>query len=141
LAQHHEVKRVKSNMLVAALLAAMVAPSAAFARFEGDNPAPPPAGARIVIDSAFIVGRWTDDEDCGHAVRFLADGAFVTLEGTSGMWRLDGDRLTLSGSGTITLGLVPLDQDTMEVINPDGTVGRSTRCPGDPGATPALDIA
>ena len=126
-------------ILFAALLSAALAPPAAMAQARGGKPGTAvPSG--IAIDRAFLLGRWTDDGDCAHAVRFLADGAFVTHEGARGLWRLQGSRLTLSGSSTLILRLVPLDRDTIQVINPDGSLGLSTRCPGEGGAVPA-DVA
>ena len=31
-------------------------------------------------------------------------------------------------AGTNTLRIVPIDQNTMNVVNADGSLGRSTRC-------------
>jgi hypothetical protein len=82
----------------------------------------------LSVDEDFIIGRWTDDGNCGDAVEFAEDGVFHTPEGAVGSWSLDGDRLTVSGSGTLTMRIVPVDDDTIDVINPDGGQGRSTRC-------------
>ena len=80
------------------------------------------------LDRAYIVGRWTDNDDCGVAAEFAADGRFFANNGAQGLWNLQGDRLTMTGSTTLTLQIVPIDQDTMNVVNPDGSLGRSTRC-------------
>jgi|GEM_PF-2931655 len=83
----------------------------------------PPAG------SAFLIGGWTDDGDCDNAGEFDADGRFSTAAGEQGLWILDGDRLTMTFNGeTRMLRIVPIDRDTMNVVNPDGSLGRSTRC-------------
>jgi hypothetical protein len=90
------------------------------------------AGGPPPLDRDYIIGRWTDDGDCsnsGQAAEFGADGSFAAANGGGGLWHLDGDRLTMTGpAGTNTLRIVPVDQDTMTVINPDGSLGRSTRC-------------
>lgn len=82
----------------------------------------------VTLDRAYIAGSWTDDGDCSAAVEFNIDGRFLANNGTGGLWNLDGDRLTMSGSSTLTLQIVPIDQNTMNVVNPDGSLGRSTRC-------------
>ena len=87
-----------------------------------------PAGT-VPLDRAYLVGNWTDDNDCSNAIRFTAEGRFIAANGGVGEWALEGDRLTMSGNGTITVRLVPIDRDTLQVVNPDGSLGRSTRCP------------
>ena len=129
---------MKRTLLLAALSFAALVTPAAMTQASGKPGTAAPA--RIAIDRAFLIGRWTDDGDCAHAVRLLADGAFVTHEGARGHWRLQGSRLTLSGRSTMVLRLVPLDRDTIRVINPDGSSGRATRCPGEGGAAPS-DLA
>jgi hypothetical protein len=82
----------------------------------------------VVLDRNYIAGRWTDDGNCSLAVEFNIDGRFLTHDGSTGLWHLQNDRLTMSGARTLTLTIVPIDQDTMNVVNPDGSLGRSTRC-------------
>lgn len=90
------------------------------------------APGAATLDRAFLVGRWTDDGNCSTTgptvAEFRSDGRFVAANGTGGLWNLAGDRLTLTGSSTLTLQVVPIDQNTMTVVNPDGSLGRSTRC-------------
>ena len=83
-----------------------------------------------MVDRAYLLGRWTDTGDCGNAVDFNPDGRFVALDGTVGQWSLAGDRLTLARerAPTLTLQLVPIDQARMSVVNPDGSLGESSRC-------------
>jgi hypothetical protein len=88
----------------------------------------PAAASGVVLDRTFIMGRWTDNEDCDNAIEFTQDGRFITAQGRGGLWNLDGDRLTLSGRDTGTMRIVPIDQDTITVVNEDGSLGRSTRC-------------
>lgn len=95
-------------------------------------PQPAPAAARaphVRLDSAFLIGAWTDDGDCGHAMRFIGNGRFVAAGGGTGSWDLKGNRLTLTGNGTVVVRLVARGRDRVDVINADGTVGHSTRCP------------
>ena len=88
---------------------------------------PAVAGGAPVLDRGFLIGRWTDD-DCSAAVEFMSDGRFVAANGNEGLWHLAGDRLTLQGDRTVTMQLEPIDQNTMNVVNTDGSLGRSTRC-------------
>ncbi|HST37547.1 MAG TPA: hypothetical protein VLK25_13090 [Allosphingosinicella sp.] len=87
-------------------------------------------GGRLTIDRAYMLGRWTDDEDdCDKAADFFADGRFVPASGPEGLWSLDGDRLSIVANGnTFTVQLIPVDQNRMSVINADGSLGQSTRC-------------
>ena len=87
-----------------------------------------PASSAVTLDRAYVVGRWTDNGDCSVAAEFGEDGRFEANNGTGGLWNLQGDRLTMTGSSTLTLQIVPIDQNTMNVVNPDGSLGRSTRC-------------
>jgi len=90
--------------------------------------AAPAAAGGAALDRNYIVGRWTDNGDCSVAVEFGMDGRFTANTGAGGLWNLDGDRLTMSGNQTATIRIVPIDQDTMTVVNSDGSLGRSTRC-------------
>ena len=96
----------------------------------GASVAPAMALAGGSADRGFIVGRWTDDGDCSKAASFSRDGTFVVANGDDGLWHIADDRLTLTGSSTLTLRIIVLDRDSMDVINPDGSRGHSTRCPG-----------
>lgn len=82
----------------------------------------------IQVDETFLVGRWTDDGDCSDAVEFDADGTFIASNGGSGDWSLRGNALTISGSATMTMRILPVDHDTILVVGSDGGTGRSTRC-------------
>lgn len=132
------------TIAAALLLALAAAPAALAAQVEGE-PADDAAAAALGRD--YLIGAWTDSEDCAAAVAFDDDGTFVTPEGGEGMWEFDGARLILAGAGGIrSLRIVPVDADTMEVINEDGSRGRSIRCAaetgdGDGAGFVALDIA
>lgn len=82
------------------------------------------------LDRAYMVGRWTDDDDdCDRAADFFADGRFVPATGSEGLWSLTGDRLSIVSQGArFTVQLVPIDRDSMTVVNADGSLGHSTRC-------------
>jgi hypothetical protein len=97
------------------------------------NPNVIPTSSTLVlpaVDRAFLIGRWTDARDCDAAGEFAADGHFTNAAGTSATWTLDGDRLTVTfaGASPRTLRVSALDQNTLNVVNPDGSIGRSTRC-------------
>lgn len=80
------------------------------------------------LDQRYLVGRWTDNDNCADAVAFEAGGGFRASNGTVGNWTLRGDRVTLTGSSTLTLQVVPVHRNRILVINPDGSVGKSSRC-------------
>ncbi|MEA3017794.1 MAG: hypothetical protein QOI38_2516 [Sphingomonadales bacterium] len=101
---------------------------------------PPPAAAAIVLTPAFLVGAWTDDDDCEETIEFLADGTFVAPTG-EGTWRLEGDLLTFVGSQTVSARAQAADEETILLIHPDSTLGRSTRCPSAMPAAPAVTAA
>jgi len=98
----------------------------------GKDPAgavPASSSGAPVLDRAYIAGAWTDTPDCSDAAEFHQDGTFTAANGGGGLWNLDGDQLTMSGpGGTVVMRIAPIDQDTMNVVNPDGSLGRSTRC-------------
>ena len=76
-----------------------------------------------------MIGLWTDDDDCSDVIEFTHDGRFVTDGGNAGgLWHLEGNRLTMTGRATATIRIVPVDENTITVINVDGSLGRSTRC-------------
>lgn len=98
---------------------------------EGGGAIPAASAGPVQLDRAYLVGRWSDDGDCSadaDVIEFERDGRFIAANGGTGLWNLDGDELTLSGDQTATIRLVPIDQDTMTVVNPDRSLGRSTRC-------------
>jgi len=86
------------------------------------------ASSSTTLDRTFLMGRWTDNGDCSKAIEFAQDGTFHNADGSGGLWNLEGDSLTLTGSSTATIRVSPVDQNTITVINSDGSLGRSTRC-------------
>jgi hypothetical protein len=86
------------------------------------------APAALRVTGAYLLGRWTDNDDCSDAVSFVRGGSFVAGNGSAGRWSLAGDRLTMSGSSTMVVRIAAIDPNIMMVINPDGALGRSTRC-------------
>ncbi|MEA3047758.1 MAG: hypothetical protein QOJ53_2090, partial [Sphingomonadales bacterium] len=95
---------------------------------EGGGAVPASSSGTVRLDRTYVMGRWTDDDDCGNVIEFTQDGRFIAPNGGTGLWNLDGDELTMSGSQTATIRLVVIDRDTMTVVNSDGSLGRSTRC-------------
>jgi hypothetical protein len=98
------------------------------------NPNAIPASSTLtpMVDRAFLIGRWTDGHDCHDAGQFTADGRYTNMAGQSAAWTLEGDQLTLTFEGATprTLRVGAADQNTLNVVNPDGSTGRSTRCTG-----------
>jgi hypothetical protein len=112
----------------AALIASAIAGPAGFAQSVG-RPGGSPGAVHGAVDRNFLIGRWSDRGDCAIAVAFVADGTFATAEGDGGVWNLQGDALTLTGEGgTRTVTIIPIDRDTMEVVDANGAHDRSTRC-------------
>ncbi len=97
-----------------------------------NNPNAIPAASALTptVDRAFLIGRWTDGRDCGEAGQFTADGRYTNTAGRSAAWTLEGDQLTLAfeGAAPRVVRVSAADQNTLNVVNPDGTHGRSTRC-------------
>lgn len=76
-----------------------------------------------------LVGRWSDSGDCAKYVVFRSDGTFRAHTGGEGSWRLVRGRLTMTGGGAAReLTVRRLDLTTLEVVHPDGSIGRSRRC-------------
>jgi hypothetical protein len=96
------------------------------------NPNAIPATSTLTptVDRAFLIGRWTDARDCRESGQFSADGHYTNTAGQNAAWTLEGDRLTLTFEGATprTLQVSAADQNTLNVVNPDGSTGRSTRC-------------
>ena len=98
----------------------------------GGNQAAPQTAATsagaIQLDRTYMLGRWTDNGDCSNALELRQDGGFTTGPGAQGLWNLEGDRLTMTGNSTLSVRVTPIDQNTITIINADGSLGRSTRC-------------
>lgn len=81
------------------------------------------------VTRAWFAGRWTDTGDCAQAGNFAANGIYLLADGTRGMWNIvDGKLVVQHAGGRGAVGIRRLDDDTVEVVNEDGSVGRSTRC-------------
>ncbi len=96
-------------------------PADAAVQADGANPAG--------IDAGLVVGRWTDTGDCANAVEYTADGRIVAPDGSTGLWQLNGDQLTMTGpNGSRTVQITSIDQSAAYAVNPDGSVETSQRC-------------
>lgn len=119
------------NRLLTVTSALMLAGAPALAQKPGDAQPQSAPASNIVVDVDFLIGLWSDQRDCsGSTIEFRRDGAFVNSNGTGGTWRLDGDRLSLTGTRTLTVRLVPMNNLELTVINADNTQGYSRRCIG-----------
>lgn len=108
---------------------------AAAAPLAAQTPAGEPrlqAAPGIRVDAAYLVGAWSDREDCGAAIQFRANGQFTNPDGSGGTWRLDGDRLSLTGTRTVTVRMVPRSRNETIVVQANGALGYSQRCPAQP---------
>jgi hypothetical protein len=79
--------------------------------------------------AAQLVGRWGDNGDCTKDIVFNADGTFRSFTGGSGAWTLDGDVMTMSGTGgAFQVRVSIVNGNQLLIGNPDGTIGISQRC-------------
>lgn len=95
------------------------------------QPAATPAAAAdpTVVTRAWFAGRWTDTGDCAQAGEFGANGMYLLADGTRGMWNIvDGRLVVQHAAGRGSVGIRKVAEDQVEVVNDDGSVGRSTRC-------------
>jgi len=125
--------------ILAAALLMLTGPATVAAEPAGEPEAGTARGPDVRVNRAFLVGAWTDDGDCGHAIEFLGDGRFFGSDGLRGIWQLEGAELTMAGDNILTVRIVPLDQDRMGVIGPDGALGQSTRCVAGEELRPGID--
>lgn len=81
------------------------------------------------LDSAFLIGRWGDNGDCSKDVTLNADGSFTSYTGGEGQWSLSGSTMRMAGKqSTQEVEVQRIDQNTIRITNPDGSVGTSQRC-------------
>lgn len=88
-----------------------------------------PKTQALRVSPQLLIGRWTDNGDCADFVEFAGNGQFTISSGGSGTWRLAGDRLTFTGASSVTVRVEPVSRDEVRLVQPDGSIGRSTRCP------------
>lgn len=85
--------------------------------------------ATPILDRAFLIGRWGDNGDCSKDVTLNADGSFTSYSGGEGQWTLEGTTMRMSGKqSTQQVEVERVDQNTVRITNPDGSVGTSQRC-------------
>jgi hypothetical protein len=95
------------------------------------EPAPQAASAPDprLVTRAWFAGRWTDSGDCAQAGNFAANGTYLLADGTRGMWNIiDGKLVVQHAGGRSSVGIRKVDEDAVEVVSEDGSVGRSIRC-------------
>ena len=118
---------MKGFVLWAGALLAIAAAAAA----QKPEPAPLPTPAPgVVVDADFLIGLWSDSPDCRDPIDFRGDGTFVNQNGSHGTWRIAGDAVTLSGTSSLTVRILPRNHLEITVVNPDGSLGYSRRCIG-----------
>lgn len=106
-----------------------------------------PGGRSAIADdprSRAMIGRWAGDSSCRGAMTFNADGSYEVLTGAVARWRMDGDRLVLSGDGAgREMRLVAWTQDSLTfLMGETGLRYTMVRCGGSAGpAAPASSSA
>ena len=111
------------------IIAVALALCAAGAHAQSDKGAIPVAPTnQLSVD--FLIGSWGDNGDCKAPVILNGDGTFVmAATGAQGQWQLNENRLIMAGQGGIfELRLTFMDQSTLQITNPDNSVGYSQRC-------------
>lgn len=79
------------------------------------------------LTRAQLIGRWTDDGDCGNGIQFLQDGRFIT-NGASGRWTLVGEQLSFIGERTVAARARLVGSNRILLVHPDRSMGQSMRC-------------
>ena len=78
---------------------------------------------------ALLIGRWTDGGNCAVGTEFRDDGTFTSADAGTGRWEQSNEYLTLTGDrATVELAVQEIDRTDMLTINPQGRLGRWTRC-------------
>ena len=78
---------------------------------------------------ALLIGRWTDGGNCAGGTEFREDGTFTSADAGTGRWEQSNEYLTLTGDrATVELAVQEIDRSDMLTINPQGRLGRWTRC-------------
>ncbi len=104
--------------------------SATLDDLETVDAAPKPAAPDpAAVTRSWFVGRWTDTGDCADAGEFAANGTYRLANGTRGMWNVADGRLVIQhAEGRSAVQVRRADDSTIEIVNEDGSTGRSTRC-------------
>ena len=78
---------------------------------------------------ALLIGKWTDGGNCAAGTEFRDDGTFTSADAGTGRWEQSNEYLTLTGNrATVELAVQEIDRTDMLTINPQGRLGRWTRC-------------
>ena len=78
---------------------------------------------------ALLIGRWADGGNCAGGTEFRDDGTFTSADAGTGRWEQSNEYLTLTGDrATVELAVQEIDRTDMVTINPQGRIGRWTRC-------------
>ena len=78
---------------------------------------------------ALLIGRWAEGGNCAAGTEFRENGTFTSAEAGTGQWAQSNEYLTLSGDrATVELAVQEIDRSAMLTINPQGHLGRWTRC-------------
>lgn len=115
--------------IAALLFSVACAPAPAEQAAPARGPSDAAAAAGDAPTPQMLVGRWGDNGDCSKDITFNADGTFASYTGGTGTWSLDGDIMTMSGSGgAFQVRVSILNGNQLLIGNPDGSIGISQRC-------------
>lgn len=99
--------------------------------------AAPPAPSQSERDlRKWIIGKWTDGQDCSRVTEFFHDGYFLSVTNSRGAWTIVGDTLVF---GMTPFKIISASGDTLTLKGADGRVGTSYRCPSARRPNPAIN--
>lgn len=84
----------------------------------------------VAITPSYLLGRWTDVNNCAVTSTFYPNGTVVGNSGQSTNWSLTGNQLTFFANNVATvLSVWGIDQNTMRTVDASGQQSLSRRCP------------
>jgi hypothetical protein len=127
------------------LEAVMVAACSDFSRWDALGVARVPAGLTIFeaaenlfratrppgppVTQGYLVGRWSEDDQCKEWLYVFANHTFQLSGGVFGPWSLDGNELRMIADGnSIIWNIETIDQNNIEVSNGSDSPSRLHRC-------------
>jgi hypothetical protein len=84
----------------------------------------------VAVTPSYLLGRWTDVNNCSVTSTFYPNGTVVGNTGQSTNWSLAGNQLTFFANNVATvLSVWGIDQNTMRTVDANGQQSLSRRCP------------
>jgi hypothetical protein len=114
-----------------AVAAGNAAVPAANSAIGAANDAAPAAGNDVAgagaLNRAYMVGRWTETDNCEQTVEFRPDGSMLLPWGDEARWELEGNVLSMVGNPQV-IRLEVTGPGTMDATKESGTVQQWRRC-------------